>query len=61
MLRHAGGRHAGGRHDLANRIEASVQQVLRQGLRTADIYRPGTRLVGTRQMGEPIACSIGQP
>ncbi|AME25552.1 MULTISPECIES: 3-isopropylmalate dehydrogenase [Burkholderiaceae] len=54
-------RHAGGRHDLANRIEASVQQVLRQGLRTADIYRPGTRLVGTRQMGEAIACSIGQP
>lgn len=52
-------RHAGGRPDLADRIEASVQQVLRQGLRTADIYRPGTRLVGTRQMGEAIASSIG--
>ncbi|HXJ49783.1 MAG TPA: 3-isopropylmalate dehydrogenase, partial [Burkholderiales bacterium] len=34
---------------LADRIEAAVKSVLAQGLRTADIYEPGTTKVGTRE------------
>lgn len=38
----------------AQRIEAAVQKVLEQGLRTADIHEEGTQLVGTRQMGDAV-------
>ena len=40
--------------DAAERIEAAVKQVLAQGLRTADIHSPGTRLVGTSEMGTAV-------
>ena len=36
---------------LAERIEAAVEQVLAQGYRTRDIQSPGTKLLGTAQMG----------
>jgi len=36
---------------LAERIEAAVAQVLAQGYRTRDIQSPGTKLLGTAQMG----------
>src|SRR3546814_8379306 len=36
----------------AARIEAAVQSVLEQGLRTADIYESGTTKVSTSEMGE---------
>ncbi len=39
----------------ASRIEGAVREVLRQGLRTADVIEPDTRLVGTEEMGEAVA------
>lgn len=38
----------------ADRIEAAVKAVLAQGLRTADIFEPGTTQVGTSQMGDAV-------
>jgi 3-isopropylmalate dehydrogenase len=38
----------------ACRIEAAVQAVLEQGLRTADIYEAGTNKVSTSQMGDAV-------
>jgi 3-isopropylmalate dehydrogenase len=39
---------------IADRIEQAVQKVLQQGLRTADIYEPGTTKVGTATMGDAV-------
>lgn len=38
----------------ADRIEAAVQAVLAQGLRTPDIQTEGARIVGTKEMGEAV-------
>ena len=38
--------------EAADKIEQSVAQVLENGDRTGDIFSPGTRLVGCRQMGD---------
>jgi len=38
----------------AQRIEAAVQQVLSQGLRTPDIHSEGCTRVGTAQMGDAV-------
>ncbi|MGE8688539.1 MAG: 3-isopropylmalate dehydrogenase [Achromobacter sp.] len=38
----------------ADRIEAAVRRVLAEGLRTADIYEPGTTKVGTAEMGDAV-------
>ncbi len=38
----------------ALRIEAAVQKVLEQGLRTPDIHEAGSELVGTTQMGDAV-------
>ncbi|NLZ12236.1 MAG: 3-isopropylmalate dehydrogenase [Alcaligenaceae bacterium] len=38
----------------ADRIEAAVQSVLQQGLRTADIYEEGTTRVSTSEMGDAV-------
>ena len=43
----------------AQRIEAAVQQVLAQGLRTADIYSAGTTQVGTSAMGDAVLKALG--
>jgi 3-isopropylmalate dehydrogenase len=42
------------RIDLAQRVEAAVGAVLDSGLRTADIISPGTRSVGTAEMGDAV-------
>jgi 3-isopropylmalate dehydrogenase len=42
----------------ASQIEAAVKKVLAQGLRTADIYRPGTQKVGTTQMGDAVVAAL---
>jgi 3-isopropylmalate dehydrogenase len=39
----------------ALRIERAVREVLRKGYRTADILEPGTRRVGTEEMGDAVA------
>ncbi|KRB27390.1 3-isopropylmalate dehydrogenase [Acidovorax sp. Root70] len=42
----------------AQRIEAAVQKVLAQGLRTPDIYSEGTTKVGTAQMGDAVVKAL---
>jgi 3-isopropylmalate dehydrogenase len=39
---------------VAERIEQAVRAVLRQGLRTADIFEEGTTKVSTSQMGDAV-------
>ena len=47
-------RYSLGQPEAAARIEAAVRKVLAAGLRTADIYTPGTRRVGTAEMGAAV-------
>ncbi|HET7362692.1 MAG TPA: 3-isopropylmalate dehydrogenase [Burkholderiales bacterium] len=42
----------------AERIEAAVSKVLREGLRTADIHTTGARKVGTEQMGDAVVAAL---
>ncbi|AWI80230.1 3-isopropylmalate dehydrogenase [Parazoarcus communis] len=42
----------------AQRIEAAVKQVLAQGFRTGDIFEPGTKKVGTREMGDAVLATL---
>ncbi|MBP8287454.1 MAG: 3-isopropylmalate dehydrogenase [Rhodoferax sp.] len=42
----------------AQRIEAAVQAVLKQGLRTADIYSDGTTRVSTVEMGNAVVQAL---
>jgi 3-isopropylmalate dehydrogenase len=44
----------------ALRIERAVRDVLREGCRTADIVEPGTRLVGTEEMGQAVAAAVSR-
>jgi 3-isopropylmalate dehydrogenase len=50
MLRHSLGQAAA-----ADRLEAAVKKTLRDGLRTADIYTPGTKRVSTAEMASAVA------
>ncbi|MFN4360310.1 MAG: 3-isopropylmalate dehydrogenase [Hylemonella sp.] len=45
--------------EAAKRIEAAVQKVLAQGLRTPDIWSEGTTKVGTVQMGDAVLKALG--
>ncbi|TAK85096.1 MAG: 3-isopropylmalate dehydrogenase [Aquabacterium sp.] len=47
-----------GQEQAAQRIEAAVQQVLTDGLRTGDIYSEGTQRVGTREMGDAVVAAL---
>ena len=42
----------------AQRVENAVKAVLAQGLRTGDIYEPGTHRVGTREMGDAVLAAL---
>jgi 3-isopropylmalate dehydrogenase len=44
----------------AERIEAAVQKVLSQGLRTADIYTEGTKKVSTAEMGDAVVAALSK-
>jgi 3-isopropylmalate dehydrogenase len=47
-------------NDLASeRIDAAVDIALGQGLRTADIFEKGCRLVSTKEMGDAIVAGLG--
>ena len=50
MLRHSLNQGAA-----ADRLEAAVRKMLRDGYRTADIYTAGTRKVGTAEMASAVA------
>jgi len=51
-------RYSLGQPDAATRVEKAVSQVLKSGLRTADIYTSGTRKVGTREMGDAVLSAL---
>src|SRR5687768_7941551 len=51
-------RHSLGQPQAAARIEAAVAKVLQSGLRTADIHTPGTRKVGTQEMGDAVLAAL---
>jgi 3-isopropylmalate dehydrogenase len=45
---------------LATQIERAVSSVLAKGLRTADIYQPGTTKLGTNEMGDAVVAALGR-
>ena len=51
-------RHTFNLESEAARIEAAVQKVLAQGLRTADIAEGGTRTIGTTEMGDAVLAAL---
>ena len=51
-------RYSFNQDSVADRIERAVTRVLARGLRTADIYRPGTEKVGTVQMGDAVVAAL---
>src|SRR5437667_4457199 len=51
-------RYSLGRAADADRIEAAVLTVLERGHRTRDIHSAGTKLVGTKEMGDLIAREV---
>ena len=44
--------------EAALRIEAAVKKVLAQGYRTGDIFEPGTKKVGTKEMGDAVLAAL---
>jgi 3-isopropylmalate dehydrogenase len=44
--------------EVAQRIENAITRVLELGLRTRDIESPGTRVVGTREMGDAVIAAL---
>ncbi len=46
------------REEMARRIEDGVRRVLAQGYRTADIWEPGLKKVGTVQMGDAVVAAL---
>jgi 3-isopropylmalate dehydrogenase len=51
-------RYSLGQPQAAQRVEQAVSKVLKAGMRTADIYTPGTRKVGTAEMGAAVAAAL---
>lgn len=51
-------RYSLGRADVADAIERAVEQVLEQGLRTADIHTDGCTKVGTAAMGDAVVAVL---
>jgi len=51
-------RYTFNKNEQADRIETAVKSVLAQGLRTADIFEPGTTKVGTEEMGNAVVKAL---
>ena len=51
-------RYSLGQEEAADRVERAVQRALQQGVRTADIYTPGSRRVGTVAMGDAVVAAL---
>jgi 3-isopropylmalate dehydrogenase len=51
-------RYTFNKDEWAYRIEAAVQKVLQQGLRTVDIAEAGWRPVGTNEMGDAVVAAL---
>jgi len=44
--------------ETAKRLEEATSKVLDQGLRTADIYAPGSQQIGTAEMGDAVVKTL---
>jgi 3-isopropylmalate dehydrogenase len=51
-------RYSFAQEESAMRIEHAVRKVLAQGFRTGDIYEPGMKKVGTREMGDAVLANL---
>ena len=51
-------RYTFAQEEAAQRIEVAVKKVLAQGFRTGDIYEPGTKRVGTKEMGDAVIAAL---
>jgi 3-isopropylmalate dehydrogenase len=51
-------RYTFNRDEWAYRIEAAVQEVLKRGYRTADIYEQGKKQVSTAEMGDAVVAAL---
>ena len=51
-------RYTFGKEEAAQRVERAVKRVLGQRFRTGDIHEAGTRLVGTREMGDAVLAAL---
>ncbi|MCK6406406.1 MAG: 3-isopropylmalate dehydrogenase [Rhodocyclaceae bacterium] len=51
-------RYTFNQEEAAQRVEGAVKKVLAQGFRTGDIYEPGTKKVGTREMGDAVLAAL---
>ena len=51
-------RYSFGRENEAAKIERAVRTVLAAGFRTADILQPGTKQVGTAEMGDAVVAAL---
>ncbi len=51
-------RYSLGQPVAADRVEAAVKKVLREGYRTADIHTAGMRKVGTEEMGDAVVAAL---
>ena len=51
-------RYTFNQEDAAQRVEGAVKKVLAQGFRTGDIYEPGTKKVGTKEMGDAVLAAL---
>ncbi|MDD5298491.1 MAG: 3-isopropylmalate dehydrogenase [Rhodocyclaceae bacterium] len=51
-------RYTFSREEAAARIENAVKKVLAQGYRTGDIFEPGMKRVGTKEMGDAVLAAM---
>nr|VFK27659.1 MAG: 3-isopropylmalate dehydrogenase [Candidatus Kentron sp. MB] len=51
-------RYSLGKANLADHIESAINDVLEQGLRTADIASPNTSIVGANGMGDAVTAAL---
>ncbi len=51
-------RYSFSQEEAAQRIENAVKKVLAQGYRTGDIFEPGTKRVGTKEMGDAVLAAL---
>ncbi len=51
-------RYSFNQEDAAQRIDGAVKKVLAQGYRTGDIFEPGTKRVGTKEMGDAVLAAL---
>ncbi len=51
-------RYSFNNEEAASRVENAVKKVLAQGFRTGDIFEPGMKRVGTKEMGDAVLAAL---